>query len=602
MSNALWILRFYTAFDETNTINFVGNIESAGKRYLDDIVVFSGMYGVEDYMLWYVHKDLVSYNFAGYSVELKLYLNGDPKSCYFRDRYRIVDVSDDFGVETDRKLVYAIQEDYAKLKTLLIDAGVTTLEYKETRTPEDVLREVLEKNGIFPVIFCEHDDPNYKSFKFEYCNLSLDPSWTVGDFIKYIAEENNFEWTIKFGILFIGPELKTYKLLNATKDFINRNVDNISKNYFTVKLGFAATPLNVLYYQELKESDKLTDMRCVWAKHWVGTGGDLTKGCFVPVGTKIGREFYERCLEGEIEKLNAKFLFSKEVKYKPIQIGRIVEDEGESETADFVSITKKIENYATKTPRNIQIETEEPVYGLFKVGRTTPYLDDMFGIFFPIANDLTKTANQLLFSPYNRIEQSILGPYVMGNGDTGFIIPAKNPKDFRLQLPLKSSSGSEMGWCLYHNYEEEQTYLIPHDADPTEIIGDGGSDPPSDKFWIKIGSSPKILINISEDTYISISNDEHVSIVNKGDFFVNSQGTSDLRADGDITINSSGGKLDVDADGDITLDTANGKVTITSSSEVKITVGSSTITITSSSITMTAGSTATLNSSGLDVT
>ncbi|GAG71759.1 unnamed protein product, partial [marine sediment metagenome] len=256
MTQAKWAIRFYLPFEEDKTIEFIGNFENAGKRYLDDIVVFSGIYGVPDHMLWYIHKDMLAYNFSSYSIELKLFLGGDPNSCYFEENYRIIDVGDD--LQSDRKVVYAIQQDYAILDTLLIEYDVSTLDFNQTRTVEQLLKDVIENTGVFPVIFCEHSEPLLQSEKFEYPSFVIESDWTVRDFIQYVADENGFEWTVKYGMLFIGPELYTYKSLKASKETLNRQVDNISKNYWNMKIAWSASPLDVLYYYELIDEEKLT--------------------------------------------------------------------------------------------------------------------------------------------------------------------------------------------------------------------------------------------------------------------------------------------------------------------------------------------------------
>ena len=442
MTQARWTVRLYLPFEEDKTIEFIGSFENAGKRYLDDIVVFSGIYGAPDFMLWYIHKDMVAYNFSSYSIDLKLFLSGDPKSCYFQDSYRIIDIGDD--LKSDRKLVYAIQEDYAKLDTLLIQSEISTLDYNEKRNVEQLLIEVIENTGIFPVIFCEHSDPLLQSIKFEYPSFVIEPDWTVRDFIQYIANENSFEWTIKFGILFIGPELYTYKKMKASKDYLNRQVDNISKNYWNMKITWAGSPLNVLYYYELVDEEKLTDYRCIWAKHTAGANGDTTKGCFVPVGRSIDKTQFIQSLEGIKETTEAYHYLFRVPKHHQLRIGRVLKDEGDVEFADEITIEKDTFQWAKKVPRNIPMNTSTPLFTIPKIGRTTPYLDYQAGLFFPRSNNLQNNPNRLIFSPYDRIEQAVLGPFVMGNGSPLFMIPFKKPDDLRLKLP--SELGGNIFW------------------------------------------------------------------------------------------------------------------------------------------------------------
>ena len=107
-TQAKWAIRFYLPFDDSDSsLTFVGSFNNAGARYHDDVTVFSGMYGTPDFMLWYIHKDLETYDFSLYSLDLKLYATGKIDYCYFQDQYRVVSVSD--YPNTDRKVFFAIQ-------------------------------------------------------------------------------------------------------------------------------------------------------------------------------------------------------------------------------------------------------------------------------------------------------------------------------------------------------------------------------------------------------------------------------------------------------------------------------------------------------------
>ena len=531
MTQAHWAIRIYLPFEETESIDFIGNFPNAGNRMLDDIVVFSGIFGVEDHMLWDIHKDMVAYNFSSYSFNLRLFLGGDPESNYFEENYRVVEVGDD--IETDRKLVYAVQEDYVRLDNSVVGAKISTLDYKITRTVENLLTEVLEDSGILPVIFCEHEDPNYSSIKFEYPSFTIDPSWTVRDFIQYIADENSFEWTVKHGILFIGPELNTYKAMKASKETLSRQTDNISKNYWNMKITWAASPLDVLYYYELIDEEKLTDMRCIWTKHWVGAIGDTTKGCFVPVATQISKLNYIRSLEGIREQQNAYYNMFKARNQFSTRVGRIKIDEGLVEYADEVTIDKQIVQYSKKVPRNIPMNITNPLFTIPKIGRTTPYLDNMAGLLFPKSNNLANNPNQLVFSPYGRVEQSVLGPYVMGNGMSSFLIPKKDPNDFRFQLPD--------GFCIYKKKDDFlliQLLNTPYATVPTQD---------NTKVNIFLDKNGNIRINKDADSYIEIDQNKNITIQKDATtkITISSAGQIDIETAGIVNVGASASMVNI---------------------------------------------------------
>jgi len=586
MTQAYWAIRLYVPFDDLTTINFVGSFDHLGKRYLDHLVVFNGMYGIPGFLLWYIHKDLVTYNFSTYGLELKLFLTGDMNNAYFTERYRVVDVRDDFN--EDKKVVIALRESDMKLNSLLIDADIGTLEFNETRTVEQLLYDVLEKTGIIPVVFDEHDDHDKKSFQFEYKSFTLDPTWTVRDFIIYIANENNFEWAIKDDILFIGPELHTYKELKSTRDWINRSVDNISKNYFNMKIGFSPTPLDILYNYELEQDDRVIDMRCIWVKHCVGKD-DLTKGCFVSVGRRIDKETYFYSLEEKQEiSLALRYLF-KNVEYNPIIVGGILEDSGENEYIENVSIQKDIYQYSKKIPRDIILNKNNSIYTLPRIGRTTPYMDNEAGLFFPSIQDPTNCPNSLIFCPYDRIEQAVMGPFVYGNGKTIFGIPYKNPSDFRLTLPKYQG---KPGPTLYIQSDGKLLYQ------PLEFPLDN----------LSVANKPFITFDNDGNFHVYKDDENHIWMYNAGEYKMMSLHSTDqflIMSENEIIIvnvnNSS--RIELQETGDILIKKGDNSIITLSDSEVEVSFGSNKVTIDTSKVEMVAGaSKATLTTAGLDVT
>jgi hypothetical protein len=254
---------------------------------------------------------------------------------------------------------------------------------------------------------------------------------------------------------------------------------------------------------------------------------------------------------------------------------------------------------------------DEAIYKLPMVGKTTPYLDYKSGLLFPRSHVLPANGengngeepnnpNRLLFSPNDRLEQAVLGPFVMGNGSEDFKnnIPVKDADAFRFQLPN--------GWCIYvkgvkeadadYDYPGEtliQLNETDHEAEPVEDNTkvhlymrpnkEGETDAiirivKSEDVYIEIDEEDNILISRDANNYFKIDKDGNVELI--------AEGTLDQTIDGNITIESTGGTVDVEASSTLTL-----------------TVGGSTITITSSSIVLDAGGvTATLSGGVMDVT
>jgi len=435
---ARWAIRFYSPFDtDDESLTFVGSFDNADGRYHDDIVVFSGMYGIPDFMLWYVHQDMESYDFSKYSLDLRLYLVGDKDEIYHQDQYRVVTVYDDYN--SSRKVLFAVQEEYALLRTAVYMSQTYALPYDETRNIKTLLYEVLQKSGLLPVVFQEHFEEEKKTTLFEYPNFAFEEDWTVYDFIDYVTEENALEWTVKNGILFVGPELWTYEELNATDMIDSKEVIKIVKTPHTVKIYSHGMPLDVPYYYQFREGQNMTELRCVWVRHEVGANGDKTVGCFVPIGEKITKDIYLDSLEGKREISEAYTRFSRKKLFKQIKVGSVVEDYLDDDETNYdqryierITYEKDRNELTKKVPRRRVLNVTDPSYVLYKVDRTTPYLGSGEGIQFPVPDD---PANFIMLMPDDRIENTVQGPFVFGNGKEEFVVPIKDAKDFRLKLP-----------------------------------------------------------------------------------------------------------------------------------------------------------------------
>ena len=78
MADAGWAIRFYDTSedkdDENNAIDFMSNFKDVKDRQYDNIVAFKGMYGIDSYLVWEVHKDLPQYDFSTMGMNLRLFL------------------------------------------------------------------------------------------------------------------------------------------------------------------------------------------------------------------------------------------------------------------------------------------------------------------------------------------------------------------------------------------------------------------------------------------------------------------------------------------------------------------------------------------------
>lgn len=460
-----WIIRLYDAEDYSNQKDIIGDFEQYHNRQEDDVVVFSGMYGIGDYFIWYMHKNIGGWDYSTVNIDLSLYLDGDSKKTFWRRQYKILDIK--YDASESKYVLFGISLDSAKLQTKLVDYGVTSLYWKKNRTPKDVLIEILEKKNIFKV---EYQKSAYESTlrNFEYRMFTFDENWSVEDFINYIADQNHFEWYVRNNTLYIGKECKAIAGMNSTRKF-DLEKDNVSNTAWVKK-----------YYGETRPMDIMSHIgkvwRCVWVKHMAGSRGGISKGCFTRrgIGT-LDKENYLKTLEGQPERNLASKLFINKPYSHYITLGNIIKDEGNPIYVDQISVQKNKELYKVNEPSDIKIdrgdESKSPIFQVKeRVVRSTPYLDANAGILFPSPwleeeeeKDYTEADNKkwkgnppnsIIFQVKGKEEASVIGPYVMGNSEEDFKaykIPFKSRKDFRMSFPK--------GWTMYVDGYYGQTII-----------------------------------------------------------------------------------------------------------------------------------------------
>lgn len=464
-----WIIRIYPHDDYTKTLDFVGNYKELKNRQSDEIIVFRGMYGLDTYLVWTVHQNLPHYDFGRASLDLRLFLEGSTKTPFFKEQFKVIDVR--YDPKTSKYRVFAISHDSAVLQTMLLDYDVTSLNYMDNRTPKQVLIDVLEKFNILKVEFHEHPQ-QIEHRNFEYRSLSINYDWRVLDFINYIASQNEFEWFVRGGTLYIGKELFAIESMNTTKPFDITTDKEAKSSFFKMVMG-TTRPMDVLAHIN-------KEWRCIWTKHWVGVSGGNTEGCFVRIGSgTVDKELYFRTLKGLTERTLASRLLNQKLTSHYVILGSILKDEGSERYIDSVSVQKNKELTKINTPENVKIDRGEDVFNQKeKVARTTPYLDNEAGLLFPRSKlGSIVPPNSIIFNIEGKEESSAVGPFIIGkNGE--LTVPYKEPDDFRLQLPN--------GWCLYAKKDGE-TFLQKSGADPKTI-------PVSANTQIYLGTDGKVKL------------------------------------------------------------------------------------------------------------
>lgn len=472
-----WAVRTYDPTDFSKTIEIVSNFKGFHERTLDDIMVFNGLYGIDSYMLWYVHKDLHGYDFNNSHLNLRIFSDMNKTKPFWENNYRVTEVK--FDPKVGKYVVFALSEDSIILNTKLVTWEITGVSFDEDRDSKGFLTEILEDNDILAVQFFEH--PNEELINFEYKQVTFDPDWTVRDFINYVCDDNKYEWCVYNRVLYVGKELKARISMNITSKYSEER-DQIAEGVIFKKISGDLRPADVLGHISKK-------WKCVWAKHLVGASGGVTKACFTSIGSgKIDKKLYLHSLEGPREIANATYIFAhNQFNSYSIGIGNILKDDGNVSWIDEVSVQKDADTLKVRSPnemvfdRGNEDDISQVVMLKEKIPRSTPYLDHEAGLLFPSPKleDKKPPPNSIIFNVKDREESSVIGPYVMGNGKN-LVIPYKEKGDLRLQLPN--------GWCLYIK-EDGTTYLrvanVDSQAKSSSLVD--GTEQDKD-VWIKLGT------------------------------------------------------------------------------------------------------------------
>ena len=390
MVDSGWSVRLFEANDYADeaTIDMFSNFKKSKDRQLDTIFTFSGMYGVDNYLVWNIHKDLPNFDFSTVALDVNIFMYKSTDIVSFQDFYRVQDIR--YNANKGQYTLYALSETTVRLRTKLVGWDVKSLSYSENRTAKEVIEDVIQKNNIFYTKFHEDNDATNTMLHYEYRYFAIDPDWTVLDFIEYICNENTYEWCIDtfvdeatnkpYYILHYGHEIMADRDMDSTFP-LGIETDNISSSLYAMKITTNSSPM-------LPMANWEDTHKCIWCKHIAGKGGGISKGCFVPVGLgHFDKHLYLRTLEGEIERtIGSAILQRRKVRIPSIGIGNIIDDHGEPDYIDSISLQKRTDAYVINEPHNIIIDRGKDIavqHQLERVTRWSPYMDNGAGLLFP---------------------------------------------------------------------------------------------------------------------------------------------------------------------------------------------------------------------------
>lgn len=480
-----WAIRIYEQGNRDKKIDYVSSFENYGNRVRDEIIVFEGIYGIGNYMLWFYDGALETYfELSSVDFELKLFMSGVKSLPYWHDHYRCIDIS--YNSNLNKYVIYAESLDTIKLKAKVKTLPMSSTTFDIPLNSYAVLYKMLQENGI---LFVNYDGNPHKDPKTGplYKTVNVNQNWSLYDFIDYICSKAGYEWYLKNSTLWVAPVLKAFKNKRSWAD-VKPTETFFSKSAFFQKVNGNPRPLDVM-------SNWMNSYKCIWAKHIVGTSGGMSKGCFRKISSgTLPKELYFKSLEKGKEKENADFILSKNNEYSLfVTIGNVLQDNGDQKYIDSISVQENFDAQRESEPHSVKIDRgkkgtkSEVLQRKFNVSRMTPYADNNAGLLFPSVETTTSTPpNSVILNIDGREESAVNIGYLFGNGEPDFNIPLKNKKDFRFRLP--GSDLDTRGGNIYWD-DARQEWIINGRSLVLQNVGTDHDEIPSREYDEQYGIS-----------------------------------------------------------------------------------------------------------------
>lgn len=471
-----WIIK-YTQSDKLGQLT---DVHFGSKEYdFDQINIHVGMFGVPGFMFWHCKPDKPIMIEIGSHLTLTLFNDGgDIQLC---QDYLIHSAF--YNPKIFQYEIYGIEQTWYNLSA---DTNHPLHEFTsnkdEPRTPYKVIQKIVARQNIAVSFLGEVD------LKEGYVSLPFDSSHSSLDIITKICYDNNWEFCIMTGEVFIGqPFWMEIQAKGGEHD--KESVKSIRSGLFTTTLvkAHGADP-GFLWDEE----------RIVWVEYWVGgqIGGQCNVCTYASLLNPLTEELYCETLTGWartlalerkrnnfktdsllLGKMYGSFINERMDKYEaPMFIGAV-----DNPTKDPFSKTFRADAEAKKL---------QPLQTKFTM-MTTPYAGDGVGLVFP-----QDDSYRVLFTPDGDREMALIGPAYFHRDHP----PPKrsNVKDFRLQLPN--------GWCLYVK-EDGDTYLQMADTEATSAPSEDTS-----KVFLHFNINGSVKINQGSGNWIEIDSSGNITL------------------------------------------------------------------------------------------
>jgi len=436
------------------------------KDYLtDQISIYTGLYGIPSYCIWYMAPDKTKHLGAGLSFNITIH---EATDISFNETFVIKSAL--FDVTKKKFRVYAESAIHTHLSKIIksIPARVWASNRRQPISGKEIIKAVVEEATGGSVVV---DSVSTKLIDLvKYVAVSFDRTFTVMDLITKICKENRWEWYLRGDLLLLGNALvvPNFELEYAPDEWF------YFKNIRTINTTSASMRIKVCEpgYRYQNRS------RLIWVQFNIGgkIGDQMTFMAWNHVGDYLKEETFISTLPEGVARNLGRARMLKNLNQDPIIIGKMFGDisaenvqkyEARTFGADVRNRTNDLNTHEFTTK---YVGKQHMRRGAENVKISTPYAGDGVGVLYP-----QQESNAVLFSPDGSREMPIVGPRYYGVNEA---VPLRsNAQDYRLQLPAA---------VIY--IKEDGEIIIEQNSDATAV-------PNGTNASIKIASDGTISID-----------------------------------------------------------------------------------------------------------
>ena len=480
----------------------------------DQFFVYSGMYGVPSFCIWWMAPDKT----------FKIYQGMAFKLFFYRGAYDVY-YAEDFMVksaiyDTSKNLfkIYAVGTSHEDLRTTdFITARVLTNKKDHPISGQKVLKDMFKNAFPYISVWFEEDLVDTVG----YFAISFDRDFSCLDLLTKICSENSWEWYLRTDAIFIRKCLQfkdSYITFSEVENETSKSIEFMNYKFIEIEAGTCSP--GALYG---------VDYRVIWVTF--DMGGEIGGSMGVMLERNRESMLSEDAYLDTLMNIPEHLVYDRrgnDFRQDPIIVGKIFgkysnDNRKAYEAPLFSGDVRNFAKWLRKREfKNTYTQDENPLLYNKNVIMSTPFAGDGVGIQYPQVE-----SHRMLIAPAGDREEPVVGNAFYGFNDE---VPAReSEKDYRLQLP---------GFCLY--VKENGDFSMQLDKDPSEVP-EGVDSGEIGMHLIKSGdgSTPEFYLDLGGGDIMIFSQSAN------GTFQVVSQGTAALQIAKSILIQTTGGDVDI---------------------------------------------------------